>query len=69
MQFSQNHDHPSEWSHMILSVDTFFTTMTNVTGVELPTFIDQWIFNGGHADFKVKIIGLNDTTREFLALI
>lgn len=53
MTFSQNMNKPIEWFHMIISTDSFFQTIINVTGRELPTFIDQWIYTGGHIYFEV----------------
>lgn len=41
---------------MAISTESFFRTVSNVTGFELPTFLEQWIYGGGHANLNV---GLN----------
>ncbi|MFH4981457.1 hypothetical protein AB6A40_008166 [Gnathostoma spinigerum] len=54
MQFSQKQREPMNWQHMTVSTESFFRTVSNVTGQELPTFLEQWIYGGGHADFQVQ---------------
>uniref|UniRef100_A0A914UPH0 Transcription initiation factor TFIID subunit 2 n=1 Tax=Plectus sambesii TaxID=2011161 RepID=A0A914UPH0_9BILA len=54
MQFSQQRFLPASWQQMTVSTDSFFRTVSNVTGQELPTFLEQWIYGGGHAHFQVK---------------
>lgn len=54
LQFSQSTQKPTDWHHMVISVDDFFHTTTNVTGREFPSFVDQWIRTGGHAHFMVQ---------------
>ncbi|CAD5227139.1 unnamed protein product [Bursaphelenchus xylophilus] len=53
-QFSQNLDKPAEWSHMIVSCESFFRTVISVTGRELSYFMDLFVYNGGHANFDVN---------------
>ncbi|KAI1715134.1 peptidase family m1 domain-containing protein [Ditylenchus destructor] len=53
VQYSQNLKRPVDWFHMLISTDTFFRTVTNVTSRELPTFVEQWINTGGHVHFHV----------------
>uniref|UniRef100_A0A0M3IST5 Peptidase_M1 domain-containing protein n=1 Tax=Ascaris lumbricoides TaxID=6252 RepID=A0A0M3IST5_ASCLU len=54
MQFSQQQKEPINWQHMTVSTESFFRTVSNVTGQELPTFLEQWIYGGGHANFQVS---------------
>ncbi|VDK17278.1 unnamed protein product [Anisakis simplex] len=54
MQFSQKQKEPINWQHMTVSTESFFRTVSNVTGQELPTFLEQWIYGGGHANFQVQ---------------
>jgi hypothetical protein len=54
MQFSQQRFQPASWQQMTVSTDSFFRTVSNVTGQELPTFLEQWIYGGGHAHFQVS---------------
>uniref|UniRef100_A0A0N5A862 Transcription initiation factor TFIID subunit 2 n=1 Tax=Syphacia muris TaxID=451379 RepID=A0A0N5A862_9BILA len=53
-QFSQKQTEPKNWQHMTVSTESFFRTVSNVTGQELPTFLEQWIYGGGHANFEVE---------------
>lgn len=39
---------------MTISTESFFRTVSSVTGQELPTFLEQWIHTGGHAKFRVS---------------
>uniref|UniRef100_F1L1W4 Transcription initiation factor TFIID subunit 2 n=1 Tax=Ascaris suum TaxID=6253 RepID=F1L1W4_ASCSU len=54
MQFSQQQKEPINWQHMTVSTESFFRTVSNVTGQELPTFLEQWIYGGGHANFQIQ---------------
>ncbi|VDM41643.1 unnamed protein product [Toxocara canis] len=54
MQFSQQQREPINWQHMTVSTESFFRTVSNVTGQELPTFLEQWIYGGGHANFQIQ---------------
>ncbi|VDK88724.1 unnamed protein product [Litomosoides sigmodontis] len=54
MQASQQQKEPAHWQHMTVSTESFFRTVSSVTGQELPTFLEQWIHNGGHAKFWVQ---------------
>ncbi|KAM3724314.1 Transcription initiation factor TFIID subunit [Dirofilaria immitis] len=54
MQASQLQKEPAHWQHMTVSTESFFRTVSSVTGQELPTFLEQWIHNGGHAKFWVQ---------------
>lgn len=54
MQASQLQKDPAHWQHMMVSTESFFRTVSNVTGQELPTFLEQWIRGGGHAKFVVS---------------
>ncbi|VDN05542.1 unnamed protein product [Thelazia callipaeda] len=54
MQASQLQKDPSSWQHMAVSTESFFRTVSSVTGQELPTFLEQWIHSGGHAKFWVR---------------
>lgn len=44
----------SEWENMCVSTESFFKTITNITGQELPSFMEQCIYGGGHANFDVQ---------------
>ncbi|KAI6236574.1 Transcription initiation factor TFIID subunit 2 [Aphelenchoides besseyi] len=52
-EFSRNTENPVDWYHMIISLNSFFATVANITGHEFPTFRDMFIHHGGHAKFKV----------------
>ncbi|VDN90247.1 unnamed protein product [Brugia pahangi] len=54
MQASQLQKEPVHWQHMTVSTESFFRTVSSVTGQELPTFLEQWIHSGGHAKFWVQ---------------
>ena len=54
MQHSQHMDRPIEWSQLLISIQTFMRIVTDVSGQEFPSFIDQWIDTGGHAKFHVS---------------
>uniref|UniRef100_A0A915CSX7 Transcription initiation factor TFIID subunit 2 n=1 Tax=Ditylenchus dipsaci TaxID=166011 RepID=A0A915CSX7_9BILA len=54
MQYSQHLMKPVDWFHMVISGDSFFRTVTNVTSREFPTFIEQWVHTGGHVHFQVS---------------
>ncbi|CDW56052.1 RNase T and Dus and Peptidase M1 domain containin g protein [Trichuris trichiura] len=51
---SQQQLQPGQWSHMLLSCESFCRCVSNVSGQDLETFLDQWIRRGGHADFNVE---------------
>ncbi|CAD5219940.1 unnamed protein product [Bursaphelenchus okinawaensis] len=53
-QFSQSLEKPVEWSHMVVSCDSFFKTVISVTGRELSYFMELFVYNGGHANFEVN---------------
>ncbi|PIO65362.1 hypothetical protein TELCIR_12975 [Teladorsagia circumcincta] len=53
---AERRDRPATWTHLVISTETFFRTVTNVTGQEIPTFMEQWIYNGGHASFRVQYV-------------
>ncbi|KHJ85312.1 hypothetical protein OESDEN_14965 [Oesophagostomum dentatum] len=55
-QMAERRDRPATWTHLVVSTETFFRTVTNVTGQEIPTFMEQWIHNGGHASFRVQYV-------------
>uniref|UniRef100_A0A158QP94 tRNA-dihydrouridine(47) synthase [NAD(P)(+)] n=1 Tax=Haemonchus placei TaxID=6290 RepID=A0A158QP94_HAEPC len=55
-QMAERRDRPATWTHLVISTETFFRTVTNVTGQEIPTFMEQWIYNGGHASFRVQYV-------------
>uniref|UniRef100_A0A7E4VJ80 Transcription initiation factor TFIID subunit 2 n=1 Tax=Panagrellus redivivus TaxID=6233 RepID=A0A7E4VJ80_PANRE len=42
------------WYLMTVSAESFFASVTSVTGREMPTLIEQWIHGGGHAHFDVR---------------
>uniref|UniRef100_A0A0N4ZJ39 Transcription initiation factor TFIID subunit 2 n=1 Tax=Parastrongyloides trichosuri TaxID=131310 RepID=A0A0N4ZJ39_PARTI len=44
----------AEWENMCVSTESFFKTITNITGQELPSFMEQCIYGGGHANFDVQ---------------
>lgn len=62
---SERRDRPLSWTHMVIyryfyniifqivSTESFFRTVTSVTGHEIPTFLEQWIYSGGHASFHI----------------
>ncbi|PIO54745.1 hypothetical protein TELCIR_23884, partial [Teladorsagia circumcincta] len=58
-QMAERRDRPATWTHLVISTETFFRTVTNVTGQEIPTFMEQWIYNGGHASFRVRVSTLS----------
>ncbi|KJH52750.1 hypothetical protein DICVIV_01094 [Dictyocaulus viviparus] len=53
-QMAERRDRPATWTHLVVTTETFFRTVTSVTGQEIPTFMEQWIYNGGHASFRVR---------------
>uniref|UniRef100_A0A8L8KW73 Transcription initiation factor TFIID 150 kDa subunit n=1 Tax=Heligmosomoides polygyrus TaxID=6339 RepID=A0A8L8KW73_HELPZ len=55
-QMAVRRDKPATWTHLVISTETFFRTVTNVTGQEIPTFLEQWVYNGGHASFRVQYV-------------
>uniref|UniRef100_A0A0K0CZN4 tRNA-dihydrouridine(47) synthase [NAD(P)(+)] n=1 Tax=Angiostrongylus cantonensis TaxID=6313 RepID=A0A0K0CZN4_ANGCA len=55
-QMAERRDRPASWTHLVVTTETFFRTVTNVTGQEIPTFMEQWIYNGGHASFRVQYV-------------
>ena len=54
MQHSQNMERPIEWAQLLICTKTFMRTVTDVTGQEFPTFVEQWIETGGHVQFQVS---------------
>ncbi|KAF7637893.1 Peptidase_M1 domain-containing protein [Meloidogyne graminicola] len=54
MQNTQNLQKPSEWSQLLISLKSFMGIVTDVTGQEFPSFIEQWIDIGGHVEFNVS---------------
>lgn len=54
MQCSQQQRDPASWQHMTVSTESFFRTVSNVTGQEVPTFLEHWIYGGGHPVFAVR---------------
>ncbi|KAL3115808.1 hypothetical protein niasHT_007813 [Heterodera trifolii] len=54
VQYSQNLDRPVEWTHMLINTAMFLRVMTDVTGKELPSFVEQWIDFGGFVNFQVS---------------
>ncbi|KAI6236127.1 TATA binding protein associated factor [Aphelenchoides besseyi] len=53
-EFSRNMEKPIDWYHMIISLDSFFLTVTSVTGRELPSFLEMFVYDGGHANFEIS---------------
>uniref|UniRef100_A0A914Y8V0 Transcription initiation factor TFIID subunit 2 n=1 Tax=Panagrolaimus superbus TaxID=310955 RepID=A0A914Y8V0_9BILA len=51
--FGQLQRQQMHWYYLTLTVETFFQTVLNVTGREVPSLIDQWIYGGGHAHLEV----------------
>uniref|UniRef100_A0A915KXA1 Uncharacterized protein n=1 Tax=Romanomermis culicivorax TaxID=13658 RepID=A0A915KXA1_ROMCU len=46
---------PSVWqTGILLSTDSFLKCVSNVTGHDLQSFIDQWVKQGGHAEFIIN---------------
>ncbi|KRZ57634.1 Transcription initiation factor TFIID subunit 2, partial [Trichinella nativa] len=43
---------PSAWMNMCLTFDSFTRCVSNVCGMDLGTFFDQWVHQGGHAEFS-----------------
>ena len=41
------------WHQLLLGVDVFFQTIYNITGREVPTLMDQWVYHGGHPHFDI----------------
>uniref|UniRef100_A0A1I8BYC7 Transcription initiation factor TFIID subunit 2 n=1 Tax=Meloidogyne hapla TaxID=6305 RepID=A0A1I8BYC7_MELHA len=54
MQNTQNLNKPAEWSQLLISTKSFMGIVTDVTGQEFPSFIEQWIDVGGHVEFHVS---------------
>uniref|UniRef100_A0A914KVE5 Transcription initiation factor TFIID subunit 2 n=1 Tax=Meloidogyne incognita TaxID=6306 RepID=A0A914KVE5_MELIC len=54
MQNTQNLNKPAEWSQLLISTRSFMGIVTDVTGQEFPSFIEQWIDVGGHVEFHVS---------------
>ncbi|VDN57339.1 unnamed protein product [Dracunculus medinensis] len=54
IQFSKQQQEPLNWHCMAISTESFFRTVSNVTGFELPTFLEQWIYGGGHANLNIQ---------------
>uniref|UniRef100_A0A914HZA3 Transcription initiation factor TFIID 150 kDa subunit n=1 Tax=Globodera rostochiensis TaxID=31243 RepID=A0A914HZA3_GLORO len=54
VQHSQNLDRPAEWTSMLISTAIFLRILTDVTGKELPSFVEQWIDLGGFVSFQVS---------------
>ncbi|VDL74097.1 unnamed protein product [Nippostrongylus brasiliensis] len=42
-QMAERRDKPATWTHLVITTETFFRTVTNVTGQEIPTFLEQWV--------------------------
>ncbi|KAI6217037.1 hypothetical protein M3Y99_01786100 [Aphelenchoides fujianensis] len=53
-EFSRNMNKPIDWFHMIISLNSFFQTITSVTGRELPSFLEMFVHHGGHAHFEIS---------------
>ncbi|GMS96400.1 hypothetical protein PENTCL1PPCAC_18575, partial [Pristionchus entomophagus] len=47
-------DNPTCWTYLTLTTNAFFRTVHSVTGQEMPTFLEQWVYGGGHASFHVN---------------
>ncbi|KRX81937.1 Transcription initiation factor TFIID subunit 2, partial [Trichinella sp. T6] len=47
---------PSAWMNMCLTFDSFTRCVSNVCGMDLGTFFDQWVHQGGHAEFSVSYV-------------
>lgn len=45
-----------QWSHMLISTNTFAKAIFTVTGKDMAVFIDQWVRTGGHAKFHLAFI-------------
>jgi aminopeptidase N len=54
LEYGGHFDKPVDWYHTVVSIDSFFNTVTSVTGRELPSFIDLFINSGGHNQFDVQ---------------
>ncbi|CAD6194636.1 unnamed protein product [Caenorhabditis auriculariae] len=52
-QMSEKRNTPGAWKHMLTCTEAFFRSVSNVTGSEIPTFVEQWIRSGGHGAFQV----------------
>ncbi|TKR94151.1 hypothetical protein L596_008477 [Steinernema carpocapsae] len=53
IQSCQHVDHISDWVHVLMDTESFFRNVSNVTGNELPTFLQQWVYDGGHVYFEI----------------
>ncbi|GMT25388.1 hypothetical protein PFISCL1PPCAC_16685, partial [Pristionchus fissidentatus] len=49
-------DNPTCWTYLTLTTNAFFRTVHSVTGQEMPTFLEQWVYGGGHASFHVNFV-------------
>ncbi|KAF8376458.1 taf-2, partial [Pristionchus pacificus] len=49
-------DNPTCWTYLTLTTNAFFRTVHSVTGQEMPTFLEQWVYGGGHASFHINFI-------------
>lgn len=56
LEYGSHAEKPIDWYHTVVSIDSFFNTVTNVTGRELPSFIDLFINNGGYSQFDVQYV-------------
>lgn len=56
LEYGSHLDKPVDWYHTVVSINSFLNTVTNVTGRELPSFIDLFINTGGHTQFDVQYV-------------
>ncbi|PAV72478.1 hypothetical protein WR25_05891 [Diploscapter pachys] len=53
-QMSGRRDKPVCWTHLVISTESFFRTLMTVSGQEMRTFQDYWIYEGGHVVIEVS---------------
>ncbi|KAK0424593.1 hypothetical protein QR680_008740 [Steinernema hermaphroditum] len=54
VQSCQHMNNIPDWDHMLMDTESFFRNVSNVTGHEIPTFLEQWVYDGGHVYFEIS---------------
>uniref|UniRef100_A0A1I7Z2P7 Transcription initiation factor TFIID subunit 2 n=1 Tax=Steinernema glaseri TaxID=37863 RepID=A0A1I7Z2P7_9BILA len=54
VQSCQHMTNVPDWDHMLMDTESFFRNVSNVTGHEIPTFLEQWVYDGGHVYFEIS---------------
>ncbi|CAJ0930979.1 unnamed protein product, partial [Mesorhabditis belari] len=53
VQMADRRERPAAWSYLIVSTEGFFRTVGMVTGQDIPAFVEQWVYNGGHPHLDI----------------